>query len=934
MDFASLGKKLLPHLLIMAIFLAVSSMVLSPVLSGKVMKQHDINMFSGSFQEVDAYYQKTGERSLWTNSMFGGMPTYQIAPYSPNNMLGTAWLFSYLVSGSIPKPINVLLFYITICLLIAAGVVLTNPTNYVKDKRKAMNMIILAVVVGVVVCLGIIYGQISLPRPLNVPFLYCISFYFLMLAFGINPWLAMLGGLAYAFSSFNVVILEAGHMLQAYALATGPMVLAAAIFTIRSKKYIFGGSLFALAMALHLRCNHPQMTYYFMLILAIYLLVEFIFYIKENQIPTIVKSIVAIGIGAMLAFGTYMTSFLTTNEYAKQSTRGQSELTAKTQSGDRGNERNASGLNMDYAFGYSYGVGETFTLMIPDFRGGKAAAVGNEHRDVIKGTETDLRQQVLSMDEYWGEDSGGGPYYFGAIICFLFVLGMIFLKSHYRWWILAVTVLGMMLSWGKNFMDFNEFVFNHVPYYDKFRSVNFTLFMSAVAVPILAILALNKVLEGIEWNKQTKRRLIIAFACTGGLCLIFFIIPSLAGDFLKPNDIERSELAQQKAPQQTIDLILGALQEARQEILQADAIRSFILILLAGAIIWFYSMKWQFFGGKSGKQIAIVSITVLILFDQVGVVKRYVSDKNFEAKKTVSFEPTEADNYIMRDPDPDYRVLNLSLDPNSPMAPFNDASTSYFHKSIGGYHGAKIRRFQELAEKYLYNESGILLQNAGKMPPLQLMPALQASRKISILDMMNCKYIMASTDTSGVIRNPYALGHVWFVKGIKVVQSADDEIAALDGFNPADTAVIDEGPKHPEFKTYMEGFTPRPDPTASIKLDEYKPNYLKYSSHATTEQFAVFSEAYYDNSLGWDVFVDGQKQAHVRANYILRGMRVPAGNHTIEFKFEPQSFAKGERIAMITSLLMLIGLVGSAGWEIWRSGKKEDEVEKPEEEVE
>lgn len=863
---AAIGKKLLPHVAIILIFFTVTCLYMGPVLSGKVMKQHDVNMFSGSFQEVKEYQQKTGERSLWTNSMFGGMPTYNIAPYSPNNMLGTGWIWGALVSGH------------------------------------------------------------SLPVPMNVFFLYCLAFYLLMLSFRINPWISMIGALAFAFSSFNTIILEAGHMLQAYALATGPLALAAAVYTIRFRKYFLGGALFSLAMALHLRTNHPQMNYYFVIIIGLFLIAELIYHIREKQWAPFLKSMLALGIGGAFAVGTYITYFLTTNEYSKVSTRGKTELKGKSNK-----DRNAEGLNIDYAFDYSYGVGETFTMMIPDFRGGAAAAIGNEHKNALKGTEPELRQEVLGLDEYWGEDSGAGPYYFGAIICFLFVLGLLMLKSHYKWWVLAVTVFAIMLSWGKNFLDFNSFIFYHFPLYDKFRSVNFTLFMAAVAMPILAIMALNKILNGIEWDKKTLQKLYIAFGITGGLCLIFWILPTLAGDFSKPNNMDANIFQGQKVPQQTQDLIIGALQDARTEILRADAIRSFIFILLAGLTIFLYARKWQFFGQPSGKNIAIAIFFVLILVDQWSVDKRYLTDKNFESKKTQSYDPTDADNYILQDKDPDYRVLNLlSMEPS---APYNDASTSYFHKSMGGYSGAKIRRFQDIAEKYLYNLTGVIDQNATKMPPEQLMSVLQQTRKLGVLNMMDCKYIIAGENAKDVITNPYHLDHAWFVKGLKLVADADTELGSIEGFNPADTAIVDIGNNHPEFKSYLEGFTPRYDPTATIKLDEYKPNYLKYTTNAATEQFAVFSEVYYNSGLGWQVYIDGKKSEHIRVNYLIRGMRVPAGAHTIEFKFAPPSFEKGEKIALVSSMLMLFGLLGSAGWEIFRGMKKEDETTTPPEEV-
>jgi hypothetical protein len=664
------------------------------------------------------------------------------------------------------------------------------------------------------------------------------------------------------------------------------------------------------------------MLYYVMLVLGIYLISEFIYLvIIEKQWLPYFKAVFAIGIGGLISIGTNITFQLTTLEYSKASTRGKTELVTKAKGADA-----SSGLDIDYALDWSYGQGETFSLMIPDARGGAADAIGNKHHSIGSDIDPQLRDTVMQMDEYWGSQPfTSGPFYFGAIICFLFMLGLITLPSHNRWWILAVTIFSFFLCWGKNFMVFNELMFYHFPMYSKFRSVDFTLTMASMVMPVLAILMLNKILDGVEWNKTTRKRFLIAFGLTGGICLLFWLIPSLAGDFLKPNDADKDAFKGAKASPQAIDAVIGGLQEARTEILKADAIRSFLFILIAGGLIWLYNMKWEIFKGKNGKAIFISIIALLVLIDQWSVDRRYVNDKSFTAKRTKieTEEPSEADSYIMQDQDPDYRVMDVAKNT------FNDATASYFHKSIGGYHGAKMKRFQEITDRYLYGVLQILKQNVGKMPGDQLVNALQKTHKLGILDMMDCKYIIAGETQKDVILNPYHLSHAWFVKGVKQVQDADSELGSLDGFNPADTAIIDVGANHPNFKTYMEGFQPKWDSTATIKLDDYKPNDLTYSSKSATEQFAVFSEVYYAD--GWDVFVDGQKQSHVRVDYLMRGMRVPAGTHKIEFKFEPKSFETGEKISLASSLIMLLGLVGSISWEIWKSPKKEEEEEKEEE---
>ncbi|MGZ5304205.1 MAG: hypothetical protein ACXWDO_08855, partial [Bacteroidia bacterium] len=541
MNWQALRKQLLPHIIIILIFIVASFIFLSPILKGKVLPQNDVRQWAGSYQETKEFLERTGERSLWTNSMFGGMPTYQIAPHSPNALWGTIHLYGVLVGGYI------------------------------------------------------------FPRPIEAIFMYCLGFYLLLLAFRVNPWLAMVGALTYAFSAFNIIIIEAGHMLQAYALGTGPLVLAAAVYTLRWKKFISGGALFAVTLALHVRTNHPQMSYYIGLVVFIYLISEFIYHVRNKQLKPFLKASVVFLIGTALAIGATATYLMTTAEYSQDTTRGKSDLTQKA--GEK-----ATGLEKDYAFGWSYGVSETFNLLIPDFKGGASGAIGNDNPDALKSLDPQLTQVVGQFDQYWGDmPFVSGPTYLGAIVCFLFILGLLVLKGHDRWWMLGVAVISVMLAWGRNFPELNYAVFDYVPMYNKFRSVNFTLVMAAIVFPLMALMVLNRLTTDIKWNKEIQKKLIIAFALTGGFSLLFWLVPSLAGDFLKPNDADANMMRQNQFPEGQISMVLDGLAEARANILRSDALRSFMFITVSAALIFL------FLTNRIKKEIMLAAVAVLMV---------------------------------------------------------------------------------------------------------------------------------------------------------------------------------------------------------------------------------------------------------------------------------------------------------------------------------
>ena len=886
MNMEKLFNKLLPHIVAMLLFIAVSFLFLSPMLEGKRLKQNDVRMWAGSYQETKEYAEKTHERTLWTNSMFGGMPTYQIAPYSPNSMVGTIYIYNIVATALI------------------------------------------------------------IPAPANALFLYCFGFYMLMLAFRVHRWVAIIGAIAYAFASFNIIIIEAGHVLQAHVQGSMPLVIAAVVYTMRQKKYLLGGALFALAFAINLRSSHIQMTYYMVILLIVYMIYEFIMAIKDKQLLNFIKGAAVLGIAATIAIGSSITLQLTSYEYGDQTIRGKSDL-VKLNKSDKKEAGEKSGLDIEYAFAHSYDVGEAFCLMIPNFRGG-ASYVGKEAPEAVNGIEQEqLKKFAYEYSTYWGGQSfTSGPNYIGAVTMFLFVLMLLTWKSNDRWWLLAITVLAILLSMGKYFLGFNLQMYNNFPMYNKFRSVAFTLAMANIAVPLGAMLGLNYIISNRDkLDAMFRKRLFIAAGIMGGLCLIFFAVPSIAGDFQKSEKSGMSEMefafTRAGVPKDQIKglvnskdglAVSAAITDAREGMLRADAGRSLIFILLTGGVIFLF-----FTGRIKDARLAIVAVGGLLFIDLFVLDKRFLKTDNFERNRSASsivMEPTEADLFIQKDTDPEYRVLNFSE--ANRRDPFNEGVTSYFHKSVGGYHAAKLRRFQEMRDHTeMDGKISAVAENLEKAPAdpktnsrAFVLAQLNQAGLLTQLNMMNTKYIIIGKGESqkDVVQNPFAAGSAWFVKGLKIVNSADDEMMAINNFPVKDTAVVDIKTR-PEFGKYMEGFNAKHDSAASIKLTEYRPNQVTYKSKATNEEFAVFSEAYYNSGLGWNAYLDGQKVEHVRVDYMLRGMRVPAGEHTIVYKFEPKTFAMGEKISLISSLLMLAMLIGAVAFEVIRvnkQGKKEE----------
>ena len=778
-------SKAKPHIIIIVLFALISFAYFSPIIEGKRIDGHDVKTWIGMSKEISDFRDSSGNEALWTNSMFSGMPAYQISVKYSSNLV-----------------------------------------RYI-DK---------------VISLGF-------PRPANLLFLYLLGFYLLLLSLKVDYRVAAVGAIAYAFSSYFFIIIQAGHMTKAHAIAYLPMVVASVIYTYRGK-LLLGGTLTALTVALELYSNHLQITYYLIFILIFIGLYQLFQDYKSQNLPSFFKRSAVLILAALLATGTCFTRLKTTMDYGKDSTRGKSELTSNI-------ENKTKGLDKDYATQWSYGIAETMTLLIPNFHGGASQgelSTNSETYNALKRSPN-AKKIIKSLPLYWGDQPiVSGPTYAGAIVIFLFLLSLFLLKGRFKYWILSLTVLSIFLAWGKNFMPLTELFLDFFPGYNKFRAVSMILIVAEFTLPLLAFLALNNFIFSDADKLSKQKSLKNAFFITSSITLLFALVPNIFFDFIGVND---SMLASNGWP-------VEALQSDRASMLSNDAWRSFFFILLAFLSLFFFLKH------KVSSNNVILIFAVLLLFDMWTINKRYLNDSHFirSSKVKIPYKASQADNFILSDNDPNFRVFNQSV------STFNDASTSYFHKSIGGYHGAKLKRYQELIDSHI---------SKGNM---------------QVLNMLNTKYFILQNGK--VNRNPNVLGNAWFIKDTKIVENADAEILALNNFDASSIAIIDK-----RFKSLIKEFYS--DSLSSIKLDEYQPNYLKYSSSSKENQIAVFSEVYYDK--GWNSYIDGELVSHFRANYILRAMNIPKGNHTIEFRFEPEIFKIGERISLASSILLIFSLI-------------------------
>jgi hypothetical protein len=709
--------------------------------------------------------------------------------------------------------------------------------------------------------------------PVSVLFLSMLGFYIMLLIFGVEPWLAIVGALAYGLSSFFFQILSAGHNTQAIALAYMAPMIGGIYYTFRHNA--LKGALFtAFILALEIQANHPQITYYAMLCLLVFGIVEFVYSWKNNSVLKFLKTSAILIIPFIIAIGINFASLYTTYEYGKYSIRGKSDITVS-------NKNITAGLDKDYITFWSYGVDETFNLLIPNYKGGSSKPFERDSETFKVLRQNNAADAINQLQKYWGTQPGTeGPHYLGAIVVFLFILGLILVKGAEKWWLLAATLLSIMLAWGKNFMPLSNLFIDYFPGYNKFRAVTMTLIIAEFCIPLLGFLALKDIFNGTISKKEILKSLKIAAGITGGFIVLILIIPGIAGSFLTQNETEA------RLP----PWLTSALITDRKALLRSDAFRSLVFILLsAGVIIGFLSEKIR-------KNQAVLILGILIAIDLWTVDKRYLNSDRFEKPATIqkSFVPTAADSFILADKS-NYRVLNLTV------SPFNDNSpTSYFHKSVGGYHGAKLKRYQEFIDTALNRNLGLIQAVGSKAKSIDDFQSVFNSTMA--LNILNTKYIIFNADAPPLV-NPNALGNAWFAEKPLMVENANKEISSLNNFNPAKEAIIDN-----LFKDQISKSSFPPQENEKIELVSYKPDELVYKYSASAEKLVVFSEIYYP--AGWKSFIDGKESRYFRTDFILRGMVVPGGDHEIRFVFEPSSYYVGNKISLASSLLLILMLGG------------------------
>ena len=822
-------KKLLPDLIAILAFVLLSFAYFFPAdIENRILFQHDTAAGAGAGQEVKEYYEQTGERSRWTNSLFGGMPMYQIAP-------------SY-------------------------------------DSTKSLQWVQKAY-------------QLFLPDYVCLTFMLMLGFYILLRVFGIPVWLAGLGGIMWAFSSYFFILISAGHIWKFITLAYVPPTIAGIVLAYRGK-LLWGGILTALFVALQITSNHVQMSYYFFFVILFFVGAYFEKAWRTKTLPQFFKASAVLIVAALVGIAANVSNLYHTYAYSKETMRGKSEL---VQTGDAA-KQTSSGLDRDYITQWSYGIDETLTLLVPNFKGGASAALSQSETAMSKANPM-YSSLYGSLTQYFGtQPMTSGPVYVGAFVLFLFVLGCFIVKGPLKWALIGATFFSIVLSWGKNFMPLTDFFIDYVPLYNKFRAVSSILVIAEFTIPLLAIFALKRLLEEPEILKQEKKPLGISLLLTAGIALLLAIAPGSIGSGYVPAQeaqMLQNAVNQQMIPANELSDILANLGEMRAELVSSDALRSFIIIGIGCSLLWLYA------SGKLRSSLTIAGITILCLADMWGVNKRYLNDAQFvpHSIRTETFTKTNTDELILQDTSLDYRVLNFAT------STFDDNNPSYWHKSVGGYHPAKLRRYQEMIEHHISPEMQAaykaIATAGGEMDSVD-------ANKFRILNMLNTKYFIfpAGQQRQTVpILNPHAYGNAWFVNKVQYVNNANEEIDALDSIIPTETAVVDA-----RFKDVLKGATESyKDSLSSIRLTSYTPNRLTYETNNAQDGIAVFSEIYYPD--GWHVTIDGQPAELARADYILRTMYVPAGQHTIEMRFDPTSLHVTEGIAYGALALLVIGII-------------------------
>lgn len=836
-------KTFLPDVLAVVFFVIISFLYFfQPVTQGLVLSGHDHTGGLGAGVEAEAYHKRTGERTRWTNSLFSGMPTYQMAPSydSTDTLAGLQTVYRLGLTG-------VVMYVFTLLL----------------------------------------------------------GFYILLRAFDFKVWMASLGAVLWAFSSYFFIIIAAGHIWKVLALAYIPPTIAGMVLCYRGK-YLWGGVVTTFFLALQILSNHVQMSYYFLFVMVMMALAFLIQAVCDKQVARWLKGSGVLVVSALLAVAINLSNLYHTYEYSKESMRSKSELTAKSDKNP--DNQTSSGLERDYITQWSYGIGETWTLLVPNVKGGASVPL-TQNKTAMKKADSQYTPVYQSLGQYWGEQPGtSGPVYVGAFVLMLFVLSLFIVKGPMKWCLLAVTVLSVLLSWGRNFMGFTDFFLDYVPMYDKFRAVASILVIAEFTIPLLAMLGLKEIIDHPEVLKEKLKYVYVSFALTGGVAFLFAVMPdAFFGNYISSSEMSMLQDAVGKGyiPQEMFGSILANLEDMRRAVLTADAWRSLIIITIGLLLLLAYNIR------KVNAVVLTLALTLLCLCDMWLVNKRYLNDGMFTRPlpKVNAVPKTQADEMILQDPDADYRVLNLTV------STFNDNSTSYYHKSIGGYHPAKLRRYQELIEEHIAPEiSGFyrtVVQTQGDLAKVD------GDSIFPVLNMLNMKYaIMGQGQEVFPVENPHAAGNGWFVKELVYVKDADEEIQALHAVNPKEVAVVDS-----RFREQLgvEGGILPVDSTDYVKLTHYDANAVTYEVNSVKGGVVVFSEIYYPS---WQATVDGNSVDIARADYVLRAVRVEPGKHVVAFKFDPKSLHVTETVANVALVAFMLLLLFLMGREVMRRRKR------------
>ena len=814
-------KKCLPDVLAVLLFVVLAFAYFFPAdIEGRILYRHDASAGRGAGQEGIEYLEKTGERSRWTNALFGGMPTYQMAPSYGSTDLLTKAIYAY---------------------------------------------------------------HLWLPENVWFVFAYLLGFYILLRAFDFRQHLAALGSIIWAFSTYFLIIIAAGHIWKVWALAYLPPMIAGIVLAYRGK-YLWGLLLTAVFSAFEINANHVQMTYYYLFVILFMVIAWLVEAIRQQQMARFLKATAVCIAGAAIGVCVNLSNLYHTWQYSKESMRGKSELVKANNA-----NQTSSGLERDYITQWSYGIGETWTLLIPNTKGGASMPL-SQNETAMKHADENYVSIYQQIGQYWGEQPGtSGPVYVGAFVVMLFILGLFIVKGPMKWALLAATVLSILLSWGKNFMGFTDFFLDYVPMYDKFRTVASILVIAEFTIPLLAMMALKKIFDEPELMKPRMKYVGISFLLTGGIALLFSLMPSaFFSGFISTSELH----ALQSLPPEHVQPIIANLTEMRQAMFTSDAMRSFYIILVGTGILL------AFMYGKLKKEWAIGIILVLCLVDLWTVNKRYLNDEMFvpKSEREAPQQKTQTDELILRDQTLDYRVLNLASNT------FNENETSYYHKSIGGYHAAKLRRYQEMIEQYINPEMqalfGAVSEAAGDMTQVN------GDSICPVLNMLNTRYFIFPLEGGQTvpIQNPYAYGNAWFVDKLDYVNNANEEMAAVGKIDLRHQAVADV-----KFKAQL-GEAVEQDTASVVTITSYEPNRLTYDVNSGKGGVLVFSEIYYPE---WTATVDGQPVELGRVDYLLRAIQIQPGKHQVELSFFPKSVSTTETIAYVAIVLLILTLLGT-----------------------